>query len=75
MESTIQQQIARQIDRMPAELQRRVLEFARSLVESRAKGERGSELLRFAGWLDSKTAQAMKQAVEEGCERVNPNEW
>ena len=33
MESTIQQEISKQLDRMPVELQRRVLEFARSIAE------------------------------------------
>jgi len=39
------------------------------------QGDSGKSLLRFAGILDPSSAQEMRQAIEEGCERVDPDEW
>ncbi len=66
--SIIKEEIARQVDRLPIELQRRVLDFAQALVLSSTRGVPGKDLLRFAGTLDSKEAEAMVQAIAAGCE-------
>ena len=58
---------------MPAESRQSVLDFARSL--NAKQGATGKSLLRFAGVLDRESAQEMRQAIEEGCERVDPDEW
>lgn len=71
----IQQQIQRELERMPLELQRRVLDFAQPLAQSRPRGEAGKELLWFAGLLDPDSARSMQEAIEAGCERVDPDEW
>ncbi len=71
----IQQELARQLDQLPPELQRRVLDFAQALTQSRLKGEPGKELLRSAGFLDEISAREMREAIEAGCERVDVNEW
>lgn len=72
---SIQQEITKQLDRMPLELQRRVLDFAEALAQPRPKGQPGSELLRFAGFLDADSAREIREAVEAECERVDLNEW
>jgi hypothetical protein len=38
-------------------------------------GTPGIELLRFAGTLSDEDAQAMKRAIEEDCEQVDPDAW
>jgi hypothetical protein len=72
---TIKEAITEQLDHMPLELQRRVLDFAQTLAQSRPRGEPGKELLRFAGLLDAETAQSMMESIEAGCERIDVNEW
>jgi hypothetical protein len=67
---SIKQEIVRELDRLPIELQRRVLDFTQTLVLSLPKGAPGKQLLRFAGILEAEDAQAMIQAIEVGCEQV-----
>jgi hypothetical protein len=40
-----------------------------------AIGVSGKSLLRFAGLIDSISLGEMEAAIEEGCERVDHNEW
>ena len=39
------------------------------------RGVPGRDLLRFAGTIDAESARAMEQAIEEGCERIDLEEW
>ncbi len=75
MNSTIKQEIIRQLDHLPLELQRRVLDFTQALLISSPKGIPGKRLLHFAGVLGTEEIQAIAQAIEAGCERVDANEW
>jgi hypothetical protein len=52
-----------------------VLEFARALVTTCVRGVPGHALLQFAGLVEPDELALMKQAIEEGCEQVQPNEW
>lgn len=38
------------------------------------RGVPGRDLLRFAGTIDAKSAREMEEAIEEGCERIDPDE-
>jgi hypothetical protein len=58
----------------PAE-QRRVIEFARALSASRPHGVSGSELMRFAGAIADDDLARISAAIEEACERVDPDAW
>ena len=60
---------------MPYELQWRVPEFTRALVVSTPHGIPGRQLLRFAGAIPPDDLQLMRQAIEQGCEQVDANEW
>ncbi len=71
----VKDEIAAEVDKLPVDLQEQVLRFVVTLVQSAPKGESGSELRRFAGCLDPVSAEEMKQAIEEGCERVDTGEW
>ena len=64
-----------QLEQLPPEQQRQVLEFARSLAASHVRGVPGSTLLRFAGAIEPDDLEAMKQAINGDCEQVNANEW
>ncbi len=67
-DSSIKQEIAKQLDRLPPELQRRVLDFTQALILSLPKGVSGKQLTRFAGILEAEDARAIAQAIEAGCE-------
>ena len=73
--SSIKQDIVKELDHLPLKLQRQVLDFTKALVLSSREGVPGKELLRFAGILDADEAEAMAQAIESGCEKVDMNEW
>jgi hypothetical protein len=60
---------------MPQNLQWQVLEFARSLLKAEAKGTPGQNLLRFAGSIPANDLQLMSEAIEQGCERIDADEW
>ncbi|MGB3459425.1 MAG: hypothetical protein WBB08_09065 [Halobacteriota archaeon] len=71
--ASIKAEIVKQLDYLPTELQRHVLDFVRTL--SRPKGVPGKQLLHFAGTIGEDDLQAMSRAIETECERVDWNEW
>ena len=73
--SVIVTQVVNQLSQLSFELQRRVLDFAQALAFSSSKGTPGKELLSFTGIIKSDDLQIMSRAIEDGCEKVNPNEW
>jgi hypothetical protein len=72
---TLADKVVEQLKSLPYEMQWRVLEFTRALAVSVPHGVPGLQLLRFAGAIPSDDLQLMRQAIEEGCERVDANEW
>lgn len=54
---------------------RQVLEYARAVSEAPVRGVPGAALQRFAGTMSAEDAREMKAAIEEGCERVDPDGW
>ena len=73
--STLETEIQEQLSQLPLEQQRQVLEFTRALVTTRVRGVPGHTLLRFAGLVETDDLALMKQAIEEDCEQVHPNDW
>ena len=71
----IKQALLKQLDEMPVELQRRVLDFAQALTLSSPKGVSGKEQLRFAGTIRSDDAKSMSKAIEDACEQIDSHEW
>lgn len=61
-----------QIDKLPYELQVRMLDFTKSLV---FKGVKGEDLLRFEGAIPTDELELMSKAIEENCEKVDINGW
>jgi hypothetical protein len=57
---------------------KKVKRNVRNLCETQPaapRGVPGRDLLRFAGTIDAESARAMEEAIEEGCERVDLEEW
>ncbi len=75
MSDALRDQILEQVDILPLEERRRVLDFARALAASAPSGVPGKDLLRFAGMFDVHDARRIAEAIEDGCERVDPDEW
>lgn len=72
---TLVDRVMEQLKTLPYEMQWRVLEFTRALAVSAPRGVSGIYLLRFAGTIPLDDLQLMRQAIEEGCEQIDPNEW
>ena len=72
---SVEREILDQIHNLSEKDQKRVLEFARSLVRNELKGVAGRKLLRFAGTIGKEDLQKMAKAIDEDCERVDSNEW
>jgi len=68
-------QVVEQLRKLPDDLQHRVLEFVQYLGASARRGTAGHELLRFAGAIPSGDLHVMREAVEGGCEQVDPDAW
>jgi len=71
--SSIKVEIVEQLEHLPSEHQRRVLNFVRRL--SRQKGVPGKQLLQFAGSISSDDLHTISGAIKAECERVDVNEW
>ncbi len=68
-------EVVEQLKIMPEHLQWQVLEFARSLAKAEVRGTSGQQLLRFAGSIPADDLQIMREAIEQGCERIDVDEW
>jgi hypothetical protein len=75
METPIIEEVIEQLKALPQELQRQVLEFTRTLAQSKSRGIPGRQLVRFAGVIPPDDVRLMSEAIEQGCERVDQNEW
>ena len=75
MSSTIKTKVIEQLETMPENLQRQVLAFVQALQTLAQRGVPGKQLLEFAGAIPIGDLELMRQAIENGCEQVNLNEW
>ena len=75
VDATLEIKISDCLGKLPVEKQRQVLEVARTLATSPLQGVRGSDLLQFAGTIDESDLGAMSQAIKDGCERIDADEW
>lgn len=67
----MREQILDQLQGLPEDRQRRVLDFVRELA---ARGG-GAELFRFSGAIEKGDLREISAAIEEGCEKIDPDEW
>ena len=75
VDASVQNELLKQMERLPTAMQRLVLDFARSLAEPTPQGTPGHKLLRFAGIMTPEEGKEFLQAIEEDCERIDPSEW
>ena len=68
-------QVIQQMSTLPSNLQRQVLDFVSALQLATQSGISGKKLLKFAGSIPEEDLQQMRQAIESGCEQVDPHEW
>jgi hypothetical protein len=71
----IEKEILTQLDQLSLEQQLQVLNFAKSLAGTTPVGIPGKERLHLAGTISHEDAKLMREAIEEGCEQVDLNEW
>jgi hypothetical protein len=62
-------------DRLPDELQQTIGELTHALAAARPRGVAARTLLKHAGTIDAESARQMREAIEEGCERIDSREW
>lgn len=72
--SQMKQKLLERIDQLSEGEQRKLLEYAENLP-SRPKGTPGKDLLKFFGTIEPDDCRRMAEAIEEGCERVDPRDW
>lgn len=75
IDTAIQNALLKEVEQLAPPLQQKVVDYAHALVQPRPRGTPGKELLEFAGILSPKEAKEMMDAIKEGCERIDPNEW
>jgi hypothetical protein len=75
IEPTIKEQILKDLDRLSPELQQRALRLVHDLVDPHPRGASIEDLMSVAGILDDESAREMIEAIEEGCERIDPEGW
>ena len=71
---TITAEIFDELSDLPIEQHHEVLAFTRSL-KLKAEGVAGASLLAFAGQIDATELDVMQEAITEGCEQIDLNEW
>lgn len=74
MSTDFSSQIQIELDGLDADKQRQVLEYVRSLKEL-PRGISGAALKRMAGTLSASDAKSMIEAIDAGCEQVDPHGW
>lgn len=75
MSSSLISSLIDQLTSLPDDLQRQVLEFVRALKSSAGRGVAGERLLHFAGFIPIDDVELMREAIDQDCRRINPNEW
>jgi hypothetical protein len=71
----VKDQILNDLEQLSPEMQERAARLVHSLVSPLPKGASGRDLMRLSGIIDPESAREMMEAIEEGCERVDLDEW
>ena len=75
MKSRITSQVVQQLESLPENLQRQVLGYIQGLQSEPQVGAPATQMLKFAGSIESEELEAISSAIEDGCEKVDANEW
>lgn len=71
----IRDNIIKNLDKLPVDLQKKVQDFVNALVSTLPKGTSGVSFLQFAEDFSKDDADEMIKVINEGCEKVDLNEW
>lgn len=71
----IRDNILNNLEKLPLDLQKKVQDFVNALVITMPKGVSGSSLVNYSAKLDKNDATEILNIIEEGCEKVDLNEW
>ncbi len=75
VDADVQNELLKELEQLSPAKQWQVLGFARSLAKGPPRGAPGDLLLRVAGTMTHDEAQDLLKAIEEGCERIDGDEW
>jgi len=64
-------QILKSLHKLEKSQQNAVLRYVKSLLKKEDK----KQLLKFAGAFSSEDIKQMETAIEQGCEKIDRNEW
>lgn len=70
--TSITESLIAQVEKLPYDLQLRVLDFAKTLLP---KGVEGKSLLKFERAIPLNDLELMSKAIEANCEKVDTSEW
>jgi len=71
----IYNEIINDLEKLPIDLQIKVKDFVAALILTLPKGIDGQEILNFAGIFDKNDLDEMEEIINEGCERIDKDEW
>ncbi len=64
MSSTTYNQITKQLENLPEEMQKKVLKYVKNLQKVSLKGVPGNQLIKFAGWISNDDLEKMKKHID-----------
>ncbi len=67
--------IVEQIEKLPENMKLKVSDFVKTLITGKPKGVKGISLLQFEGAISGNDLELMSNAIKDGCEKVDANEW
>jgi hypothetical protein len=73
MITSVIKKVVEELESLPENLQREVLDFVHMLKSK--QGVPGIDLLRFAGAIPADDLELMRRAIESDCEQVQADEW
>lgn len=72
---SIKNEILENLESIPYEDQRIILDFIKVLAGRKVKGIPGRDLLVFSKTIEKSDTDSMMKAIEEGCEKVDSDGW
>jgi hypothetical protein len=75
IDTTLERELREELEHLNPDQQRQVLDYARSLTNGASVGVPGTALLGFIGLIPPDDLKLMEEAIEEGCEQVDLDEW
>jgi mRNA-degrading endonuclease RelE of RelBE toxin-antitoxin system len=75
MGESIINQVIEQLQELPENLQRQVLNYVETLKTSPEQESQGKQLLQFRRAIPTDDIKRMQQAIDQECENIDANEW